>query len=106
MGDWGGLGRPFLFRKNMSQIYVTIPISALNGAKDLTPQGISEFLRGAIDNQQRAQTAEHRVADLLDVMKNWASDLHSIVNSDGDAFSKFQRLRDFATATAHYANNL
>ena len=89
----------------MTEIQIIMPLSVLEGAESLTPEGITEFLQAAIENKTIADTANQRATQWRQTLIGWANRLEEILDIDSE-FQKFTALRDFAEATKQTAQGI
>lgn len=85
----------------MSEVSITIPLSYLKDAKDLTAQGILDSL----ENSQRVIQLEQLLASLKQSYKQYSARLDEALDTDNQ-MEKANRLRQIAREMKEIANNV
>jgi hypothetical protein len=90
----------------MSEIQITLPLDVFAGAKSLTPEGISEFLEGAIKNKEKIQQAQNEAVTIAKQALGFFADLRRVLDADMDEYKKFQTLRELQRVSIPFTDFL
>ena len=77
----------------MSEIQVVIPLSVLKGVKDLTPEGISDFLSNLTTENNQVQVEKAKNKAYRDMISLMSQRLTFILEGAPNEYMKAQELR-------------
>lgn len=75
---------------------MSIPLSVLGEAKDLTPKGISDALSAAGKQSEKVAELERTIEALKTTFVKYAQDIENTINSPADPFAKARKMRELS----------